>query len=48
MKKTYVHIRLNDDLKKEFEELTKANHTTMTEIVTQCIFKWVKAKRKEQ
>ena len=48
MKTTYVHIRLNNDLKRAFENLTYTNYTTMTEVVTQGIVRWVREKEAEQ
>lgn len=47
MKNEYLHIRIDAELKKEFEELCKSDYKDMSEVVRDFILQRVRENRKK-
>lgn len=40
--KNFVHFRLNDSIKTEFKKVCLKTNKTMSQVITECIIKFVK------
>lgn len=42
MKNSYLHIRIPEELKEKASKKAEENHTTLTQVVTDLLVKWLK------